>query len=105
MGVKSAHAFFRKKGVPTETVDWDLYVKSKTLLYVDLMATCYNLVRTKMAHGKSAELIGILSSFLKHPNVIVVFDGNRSVQKELAAGKRSTQMTLNIEKHNKVLIY
>lgn len=75
MGVKSAHKFFRKKKIATETIDWPTFVSKNPKIYVDLMATCFQLIRTKMAHGKSAELIGILAPLFKHPNVVVVFDG------------------------------
>jgi uncharacterized membrane-anchored protein len=55
-----------------------------------------------MAHGKSAELIRILGSLFKHPNVVVVFDGARSKEKELAQTKRAAQMERMIKKHGKV---
>lgn len=105
MGVKSAHKFFRKHKVPIESMDWDTFVSDNQKIYVDLMATSFQLIRSKMAHGKSSELIGILTSLFKHPGVVVVFDGDRSNEKELARLKRNEQMKKNITKHSKVNVF
>ena len=103
MGVKSAHKFLRKMKVLTQQMEWNAFIETNhTTIYVDLMATCFQLIRTNMSHGKSSDLIRILTSIFRHRNVIVVFDGERSNEKGLARVKRNHQIEENIRKHEKV---
>jgi hypothetical protein len=105
MGVKGSHGFFRKKKVPTEVANWEEFIKkySTSTIFVDLMATSFMLIREKLALGKSAELIGILASFFKRDNIVVVLDGKWSRQKAFAHSRRQITANSNIEKHKLII--